>query len=116
LQQTTVTTGNIIFISMLATLARLSWVIPRQVGVLGIFVAHVVVLAGFLFAEFAGVAITEQYRGGMELFGTVLMAFAFNCQMLPVTIGAAARRRAVLRWNAFTANERDSWSEFSPSP
>jgi hypothetical protein len=42
---------------------------------------------------------SDGYDGWEQPFGVLLFAFLFSCLLLPVTIGAAIRRRVVIRQN-----------------
>ena len=89
--------GQVLNISLLLPLSFLTWVLPRRFGLLGMFVAQLLVAAGFLLMGFIALAtgVWARYEDGLVVVGLLLQALLFNCLLLPVAIVATLRHRRV---------------------
>ena len=66
----------------LLSLALISWFIPRRMGLIGVFIAHIAILMIWT------LVVATSYEGFEQLVGLVIFVFVTNMVLLPVTITA----------------------------
>ncbi|HEY2586872.1 MAG TPA: hypothetical protein VGI81_14095 [Tepidisphaeraceae bacterium] len=80
------TVGQAIILLVLASLAGLTWWLPRRLGLLGMFAVQILVGVGFVGMGAIALAtgVWDKYEGGETILGLLFEAVAFNVVLLPV--------------------------------
>lgn len=78
----------IVSVVFLLPFVLISWFIPRRMGLIGVFIAHIaiIILLGLLFGTLIGFG--GSYEGGEQIFLPFVFAIVLNMVLLPVTITA----------------------------